>query len=87
MPRLAIGFIPIMALAAQLAFVPQKAHFTWFLFFPAVFLCSWLGARAAGLLSSIFSAFLVAGLGWTLFIAERTVENLPAIFGGKNGAR
>ena len=35
----------------------------------------------------IFSAFLLAGLGWTLFIAERTVENLPAIFGGKNGAR
>lgn len=35
----------------------------------------------------IFSAFLVAGLSWTLFIAERTVDNLPAIFGGKNGAR
>jgi TRAP-type C4-dicarboxylate transport system permease small subunit len=35
----------------------------------------------------IFSAFLLAGLGWTLSIAERTVENLPAIFGGKNGAR
>jgi len=35
----------------------------------------------------IFSAFLLAGLGWALSIAERTVQNLPAIFGGKNGAR
>ena len=35
----------------------------------------------------IFAAFLLAGLGWTLSIVERTVKNLPAIFGGENGAR
>ena len=35
----------------------------------------------------IFSAFLLAGVGWTLTIVERTVENLPAIFGGEHGAR
>ena len=35
----------------------------------------------------IFAAFLLAGVGWTLSIVERTAENLPAIFGGENGAR
>ena len=38
-------------------------------------------------LAVIFSAFLLAGLGWTIAIVERTVENLPAIFGGANGGQ
>jgi TRAP-type transport system small permease protein len=35
----------------------------------------------------IFSAFLLAGLSWAIFIGERTVRNLSTIFGGKHDPR
>ena len=35
----------------------------------------------------IFGSFLLAGVSWLAVVTERTIANLPALIGGKNGSR
>ena len=56
--------LPLVAVVVQWALWPLiRPHF-WFLFFPAVFVSSWIGGRAAGLRAAVLSALLA----WWLFI-------------------
>ena len=55
--------LPLAAFALQRAFWPTTHHFTCLLFYPAVFLSSWLGGFYAGLASTALSVVLV----WLFF--------------------
>jgi diguanylate cyclase (GGDEF)-like protein/PAS domain S-box-containing protein len=55
---------PLVALAIQWALWDFIQPFVWFLFYPAVFISSWIGGRTAGLWASAISATLV----WWFFI-------------------
>ena len=55
---------PLGAFALQWLFWDYINPFVWFLFYPAVFLSSWLGGRVAGLLATILCVTIV----WWFFI-------------------
>jgi signal transduction histidine kinase/FixJ family two-component response regulator len=66
--RLALAaLLPFAALLVQSAVWPAIAPFAWFLFFPAVFVGSWIGGLRAGLVSTALSTALV----WLFFIPPR----------------
>jgi len=55
---------PLLALAIQWAFWSSIKPFVWFLFYPAVFLASWIGGLRWGSVATLLSTFLV----WWAFI-------------------
>lgn len=65
-PLLAL-VVPFVALAIQLVLWPYISPFVWFLFFPAVFISSWLGGLRPGLGATVISAVLV----WFFFVPPR----------------
>jgi len=66
MPYLAL-LPPFVALAIQLALWPIISPFVWFLFFPAIFISSWIGGLRPGLVATA-----IAGtLAWFFFVAPR----------------
>ncbi|MFI4869139.1 MAG: putative bifunctional diguanylate cyclase/phosphodiesterase [Steroidobacterales bacterium] len=70
---------PVAAVAIQLALWRFIDPYAWFLFYPAVFISSWLGGRAAGLWATAISVAAV----WWLFIPPRfslAVEKPAALF-------
>jgi signal transduction histidine kinase len=66
--KVARGFLgtapPLLALAAQHMMWQAVHHFTCLLFYPAVFLSSWLGGVVSGLLATSLSVVLV----WFFFV-------------------
>ncbi len=70
---------PVGALVIQLALWRLIDPYAWFLFYPAVFISSWLGGRAAGLWATAISVAAV----WWFFIPPRfsfAVEQPAAFF-------
>ncbi|MBI1891441.1 MAG: EAL domain-containing protein [Burkholderiales bacterium] len=63
-PLLALS-IPIAASILQWLLWPVVSPYSWFLFYPAVFISSWIGGRVSGLLASALSTCLV----WWFFIS------------------
>ena len=57
--------IPFAAWALQFLLWPVINPYAWFLFYPAVFISSWLGGRFSGLLASA----LATGLAWWFFVS------------------
>lgn len=55
---LAAVALPFAAFVLQLAFWPIVRPFTWFLFYPAVFISSWIGGVRAGLVATLLSTVL-----------------------------
>jgi PAS domain S-box-containing protein len=55
---------PFAALVLQWALWPLIQPFAWFLFYPAVFVSSWIGGLAAGLWATVISTVLV----WSFFV-------------------
>jgi PAS domain S-box-containing protein len=51
--------IPLLAFVLQWVFWPVIQPYVWFLFYPAVFLSSWIGGLIGGLAATIISALLV----------------------------
>jgi PAS domain S-box-containing protein len=71
--------LPVAACVLQWTFWQQIQPYAWFLFFPAVFLSSWIGGAVAGLLATSLSTLLV----WYIFIPVRfsfALENPFSIF-------
>jgi PAS domain S-box-containing protein len=58
------ALIPMAACGLQLFFWTVFQPLAWFLFYPAVFLSSWVGGRRGGVLATVLST----GLGWYFFI-------------------
>ena len=56
--------LPVAACLLQRLGWPAIAPFAWFLFYPVVFLSSWLGGFGAG----VASTFLSTGLAWWYFL-------------------
>jgi PAS domain S-box-containing protein len=56
--------VPFVALGLQTLFWPIIQPYVWFLFYPAVFISSWIGGYRSGLASTVISA----GLVWWFFI-------------------
>ncbi|HET6719605.1 MAG TPA: PAS domain S-box protein, partial [Rhodocyclaceae bacterium] len=56
--------LPLAAFALQWFFWSAFSPYVWFLFYPAVFLSSWVGGLSGGLLATVFSTVLV----WYFFI-------------------
>jgi PAS domain S-box-containing protein len=56
--------IPFAAFILQWLFWEAITPYVWFLFYPAVFISSWIGGLAGGLLATVLSAALV----WYFFI-------------------
>ncbi|MGZ4811055.1 MAG: PAS domain S-box protein, partial [Thermoanaerobaculia bacterium] len=71
---------PLVAFALQSLFWPFLSPFAWILFFPAVFVASWIGGRASGIGATLVSTALAT---WYFVPPERTlaVETrlLPAV--------
>jgi len=55
---------PLVAFILQSTFWPALQPYSWILFYPAVFVSTWIGGRAAGLLATAASAMLV----WWFFL-------------------
>ncbi len=51
--------IPLLAFVLHRALWQDDTHFPWVLFYPAVFLSSWAGGLAGGLVSTVLSVLLV----------------------------
>ena len=67
-PRIAIAVaVPLAALVIQSAFWPAFHPFAWLLFYPAVFIGSWLAGLRAGIVTTAISTVLV----WLYFIPEQ----------------
>jgi len=65
-PRRAMAaLLPVAACVVQWLCWPVIVPFVWFLFYPTVFLSSWLGGYASG----VTATFLSAGLVWWFFMA------------------
>jgi diguanylate cyclase (GGDEF)-like protein/PAS domain S-box-containing protein len=58
---------PFVALAVQLALWSLITPYVWFLFFPAMFVSSWIGGRKTGLLATALAASIV----WVVFVSPR----------------
>ncbi len=58
------ALLPLLAILVQWAFWPAIRPFAWFLFYPTVFLSSWIGGLRAGLVATALSTVLV----WWFFI-------------------
>lgn len=73
--RLAIALLPpLVALVVQWALWGLIQPYVWFLFYPAVFLSSWIGGRRAGMIATVIATVLV----WWFFVApERTLVKHP----------
>lgn len=56
--------LPLVALALQWIFWSAIQPYVWFLFYPAVFLSSWVGGLRGGLAATLLSTLLV----WYVFI-------------------
>ena len=56
---------PFAALVLQHVFWPLLQPFAWILFYPAVFVSSWIGGRPAGLWATVISTTLV----WWFFVS------------------
>ncbi|MGE0388184.1 MAG: EAL domain-containing protein [Gammaproteobacteria bacterium] len=65
---------PAVAIALQWLLWPWLQPHVWFMFYPAVFVSSWIGGRACGLWATAISAVAV----WWLFVP-------PQIAGGRAG--
>jgi PAS domain S-box-containing protein len=61
------GAMPLLAFALQWAFWSTIQPYVWFLFYPAVFLSSWISGLRGGLLATATSTLLV----WWFFIPPR----------------
>ncbi len=65
-PRRAVAaLLPVAACVVQWLCWPVIVPFVWFLFYPTVFLSSWLGGYASG----VAATFLSTGLVWWFFMA------------------
>ena len=66
---------PFVAVALQLALWSVISPYVWFLFFPAVFISSWIGGLRPGLIATAVSA----GLVWFFFLdpAHAVVDAAP----------
>ncbi|WP_306599399.1 PAS domain-containing sensor histidine kinase [Geothrix sp. 21YS21S-2] len=62
--RIAAALLPVAACFMQWLCWPVIVPFVWFLFYPTVFLSSWLGGFASGLAAT----FLSTGLVWWFFM-------------------
>ena len=60
---------PFVALGLQLSLWSVIAPFSWFLFFPAVFISSWIGGLRPGLVATAISA----SVAWYFFVVPRYV--------------
>ncbi len=71
---------PLIAFAAQWTFWSVLSPLAWFLFYPAVFLSSWLGGRASGISATFISTAIVT---WFFLPPERTlaleIRFLPSV--------
>ncbi len=61
---------PVVAFVVQSTFWSVLSPLAWFLFYPAVFLSSWLGGRASGISATLISTALVT---WFFIPPERTL--------------
>jgi PAS domain S-box-containing protein len=61
------ALIPLLAFTLQWLFWKSIQPYVWFLFYPAIFMSSWIGGMRAGLAATVFSAFAV----WWFFIPTR----------------
>ena len=71
--------IPLFALIVQQIFWGAIQPYAWFLFYPAVFLSSWMGGKRAGLASTALSIVIV----WWFFIPPHysfAIERPSAFF-------
>ena len=66
--------IPFIACSIQLIFWESIYPYAWLLFYPAVFLSSWIGGKLFGIISTVVSVLLV----WWLFMIK-DFSVLPAI--------
>ena len=67
-PRLITAMvIPLAAFVLQWIFWDSIQPYVWFLFYPAVFLSSWIGGKKAGLTATALSTVIV----WWFFIPQR----------------
>jgi PAS domain S-box-containing protein len=57
-------FFPLLAFGLQTLFWDAIQPFAWFLFFPTVFICAWIGGMAGALVSTVISIALT----WYFFI-------------------
>jgi diguanylate cyclase (GGDEF)-like protein/PAS domain S-box-containing protein len=57
----------LVALVVQLALWSLITPYVWFLFFPAMFISSWIGGRIPGLVATGLSASIV----WVVFVSPR----------------
>lgn len=64
---IAAALIPLLAFTLQWLFWKSIQPYVWFLFYPAVFMSSWIGGMRAGLAATAFSALAV----WWFFIPTR----------------
>lgn len=67
---------PLLALGIQWPFWDYFDPYVWFLFYPAVFLSSWMGGRRAGLLATVLSTALV----WACFLVPEFRLTRPAVW-------
>ena len=71
---------PVIAFVVQSTFWSLLSPLAWFLFYPAVFLSSWLGGRASGISATVISTALVT---WFFLPPERTLalepRHLPSV--------
>jgi PAS domain-containing protein len=56
--------IPLLALLLQWILWPSIQPYVWYLFYPVIFLSSWIGGKRAGLAATVLSALIV----WWFFI-------------------
>jgi PAS domain S-box-containing protein len=61
------ALIPLAAFVLQWIFWAAIQPYVWFLFYPAVFISSWIGGKRAGLVATAFSTVVV----WWFFMPQR----------------
>jgi len=66
---------PLLAVALQWALWALIEPLIWFLFYPAIFISSWIGGRRSGVIATIMSVALV----WWFFIPSRHSFALSSI--------
>src|SRR5688572_21000283 len=67
--------VPLVAFVLQWALWGLIEPLVWFLFYPAVFLSSWIGGRRCGVIATVVSIALV----WWFFIPNgNSVADKPA---------
>lgn len=65
--------VPFLAFAIQLNFWTMIQPFIWFLFYPAVFISSWIGGFYSGLAATIISIVLIV----IFFVEPGQIPILP----------